>query len=1085
MNQSDYTMVAKGEEDTQAYGQGSAKSLEHTPGIGMFASNDTEGSDPTVYRPGSKVKEGDTPQAVAAYLERRLQNTNQDEESIKEALDKLMQHDIDGSAWLEMLGEPNTPAVDKIKLLNEELGITGVMIQMKLMADARVSFQAARESPNPSMGRGSMGVRELDHQAYNKGSEPRSRSETPTREESTDEVKWTKLQQDALGKRSDDCPTWKEKTDLPTSASNQRFGVGITSYATQFCTKLGEVLRRVFRGVEEKSELDELMEGASDFTYALDEKFGNKIYNGCSPKVQKMLLNESCRALKVQGPRAGRMSAVRILQTITNEVDHKSAVRAESLEEEMAQMKAVERGHLLAVRLVEIEEKFEELDKHGLMTSKASRCNLLNRMMKSLVNRKDLLMIICKPLMMCELRCPRDPVALMETLKMIARDLGDTDKGSQDHRQGDRKRTNSGWRERTQGGAYAVEMSERICFFDREGKDCERKDCALKHGSGSGKTCSDKEYLSNGMCSNFSTCADMHPWDANKHGPIDAKLGKPPPANSKYSPGVLKMSLKAISAMVAPANVSQQYEHVGSGDECVDSGDERIDSGDERVDSGDERVDSDEEKTYVTTRSGRHAAQVGNKHFREILAAQLTDIPEDELQAAVEDTDFTSSNASDTERSGDGDGASGEDSRQHSHMDIDTAFLQAGGYKFGGESAPMSGISDDGDDSSGEGSWRPSHVERTSEAFTSVSEASDLPGECESGGDADEAPVETRAQLVDLGWDQQEVEQWEHMQIHVDRAMERCKLGEELGTTASVSDGEAPGAHLLLDSGTFEHMFGTGVMHLVTNRRRVRPCPVKTASGTVWLSEKGDLQLARSTLFDGFVNPYMDTSLLSEGKMVLQENWGFNANSQGKLITEPSGAQYWAYRNGVLFYAPVEMMCSVEESEDARVSGGVQDYDQTAHGLETDNQQQLEFMMACSVMGMREHRKTHKGKVNEGPCVECITGKMQDKPARKGGSNKVRDLVTAGLDCMITTEEDCNGTSIDLNMVMVESRYGDVTHLTNKASATIAKAWKAMKNRVEALTDPGGKEQYKIQRVHTDQGTEFDGAMHGGGVGSR
>ena len=79
---------------------------------------------------------------------------------------------------------------------------------------------------------------------------------------------------------------------------------------------------------------------------------------------------------------------------------------------------------------------------------------------------------------------------------------------------------------------------------------------------------------------------------------------------------------------------------------------------------------------------------------------------------------------------------------------------------------------------------------------------------------------------------------------------------------------------VLIDGGTFNHMFGTGVSHLLINRRVVPAIPISTAGGMAWVNEKADLQIGEYLLHDGYVNPNMTTTLLSEGKQI-EADWTF------------------------------------------------------------------------------------------------------------------------------------------------------------------------------------------------------------------
>ena len=70
-------------------------------------------------------------------------------------------------------------------------------------------------------------------------------------------------------------------------------------------------------------------------------------------------------------------------------------------------------------------------------------------------------------------------------------------------------------------------------------------------------------------------------------------------------------------------------------------------------------------------------------------------------------------------------------------------------------------------------------------------------------------------------------------------------------------------AKVLLDGGTFSHMFGTGTHHLLVNRRKVTPVPVSTAGGIRTLDEQADPQIGSYRFRAGYVNPHMDTTLIS------------------------------------------------------------------------------------------------------------------------------------------------------------------------------------------------------------------------------
>ena len=59
---------------------------------------------------------------------------------------------------------------------------------------------------------------------------------------------------------------------------------------------------------------------------------------------------------------------------------------------------------------------------------------------------------------------------------------------------------------------------------------------------------------------------------------------------------------------------------------------------------------------------------------------------------------------------------------------------------------------------------------------------------------------------------------------------------------------------------------------------------------------------------DGFINPSNSTSLASEGKLCLIDGWDFHKNGDGLEFKWGSEAYKSAWRQGVLFYVPAEVM---------------------------------------------------------------------------------------------------------------------------------------------------------------------------------
>ena len=137
---------------------------------------------------------------------------------------------------------------------------------------------------------------------------------------------------------------------------------------------------------------------------------------------------------------------------------------------------------------------------------------------------------------------------------------------------------------------------------------------------------------------------------------------------------------------------------------------------------------------------------------------------------------------------------------------------------------------------------------------------------------------------------------------------ENIMMAEEASTRPSFEDISAvvsipDSAKVLIDGGTFAHMFGTGVVHLLQNRRKVAPKVIQTASGLAGVNEMADLMIGKYELRDGYVNPHMSTTLLCEG--ALQKlGWQFLGAGEEKAILSPQG-DFVAERHGNLHFWPV------------------------------------------------------------------------------------------------------------------------------------------------------------------------------------
>jgi hypothetical protein len=318
----------------------------------------------------------------------------------------------------------------------------------------------------------------------------------------------------------------------------------------------------------------------------------------------------------------------------------------------------------------------------------------------------------------------------------------------------------------------------------------------------------------------------------------------------------------------------------------------------------------------------------------------------------------------------------------------------------------------------------------------------------------------------------------------------------------------------LLDSGTFNHMFGTAVMPLVTNIREMEAYPVKTAGGIVYLREKGDLHIGPVHIIGGFVNPHMDTTLIAEGKMVVEGGWAIQADGKtGRVVRTPHG-DFQAQRHEFLYYLPDDIiqqelnsrhetapaggllsMCNEgacaqqrrEPDDDDGTPGPGEEPESVAAagtktadgggGGETTEVEQVENDQRGQEQILADQTGHRQCSIKD--CQTCLKSHMRAKYATKD-SQRITALETVNADIIDFSEEDNNGNRYTLDAVVLGSAFGAVANSSNKRAATILHKWNRIKYRLKALTDPGGKLGYEIQRLHTDPGSEFEGAMRDG-----
>jgi hypothetical protein len=516
-----------------------------------------------------EISPGKSTQEVADYLELRLGKTGEMDGVLARAIKIVIENDIDSDVWLGMIAEQSMTKKDKCQALTECFGIQGPISQAKLISDgdkavkqawqrdqareAELKGSAKREPAlNVTGSPGRLGVNDLS----NIESANKSRLSTDGAylfDKGSDEAFM-------MGKPSEGCPVWKSTAEhLPNTVENQKLGVGLTAFVGQFSTSLSTVYDSLFQGKTNKAEASIQMQGLTDFSWALDRKFGIRLYNSSGSEIQRHLRTAATRELTRDADNTKSLSAAQIIATIVEQVDHRSAEKATKMISDLSNLQPVLKPHLLEKRLEELQEKFDEMDRHGVVHPKEYKLIDLRKSYSKIVEELGINSKLYRNLIKCENNTPDDVNALMSALKDACFELVGVGAAAVD-KQGGRPpwRRPAAQGTTTQNGSFGAQQHQpekRICYFNREGKTCPSGDkCSNKHGIGSGKTCTNPIYVSTGICEFFNKCIHMHPWDTTKWGSIKDVLAKAPAfAQNKFgTTKSLEKSLDAVSAMMEP-----------------------------------------------------------------------------------------------------------------------------------------------------------------------------------------------------------------------------------------------------------------------------------------------------------------------------------------------------------------------------------------------------------------------------------------------------------------------------------------------------------------------------------------------------
>jgi len=469
--------------------------------------------------------------------------------------------------------------------------------------------------------------------------------------------------------------------------------------------------------------------------------------------------------------------------------------------------------------------------------------------------------------------------------------------------------------------------SNTMCFNYRESNKCSSDKCkqsGFKHTGRSGNKCSDESYLKTGLCSKFRECSDSHPWDYAKFGSLEDLKANLEGANGNGPQRARKRAVeaaigKSFSAQM-PCNWMQtpQLQQVNIHAD-IDEGDTDFDltsSSDsdqedllteflpmmmEELEEGApaegcyHASGAQHQPSNTTAAEGEWLGKLvkrsdgpadrlnrpnrGQIPFDELrqgcLDLQLVGIPADEIHAAIEDSDLSEDRSLTDD--------------PESHQDVSMAEEDS-----------------TGDDSeAGDNSFIAASSTSATESISS---------------DGDQDDFDWKSCLLDRGWDAERVRCWLEEQDAIRSAVDKRRRvlwdveALESGQIDEAS-GERPDVMCLIDSGTFRTMIGKNARHLACNVRAIKPYPVATAGGMIWLRYAADMVINDHVLRNCLVNDHLDITLISGGWLRTIEGWKFQSDQQGLLMTDPAGVATLAYTMGVLDYLPASMVPKLEVAQ--------------------------------------------------------------------------------------------------------------------------------------------------------------------------
>ena len=639
-------------------------------------------------------------------------------------------------------------------------------------------------------------------------------------------------------------PKMEKGAHMLTPMQLERVKVALSTFISPHVKEVAEMSVGLINNYE--LDITECINGLTAQQRKFEARLGAQLYADAPTCVQDLLLEDDKRTFQ------GAESFLQMIKSLSTRVNFRSEERTKALLKEYTVDNKPCTNPKALLGMVE-EFKIQ----HGVSARLCSmECGLLYRsaidhILSGLKDRTDMQSKLTIPLSMVEEQYPGDQQMYMDKLEEKARDLTLWKNTTQPDATPKItfKPTKTGGK-----GVYAVERTaaekaEIICMFNREGRPCrDGSKCAYNHDKATGQICTDEEYLKTGICSKFNQgCPHKHPFNTSKHGDKEELI--------KNTPQYAKKRFLNACNMVEPMDDEQ----------CVPCGNVTMSA--EQHLMLHQGAPGEETETHRDLRSGLRLNPEPKRLYK---------VDQEAIMAVLEGSDVSSIESGDDKSITD---TSGEEDDQ----------------SFDAEDGIEHDSSDDG--------WPTSDGTYSQSEDPSSEEVED---DAEQDGQLDEVH-QVATQLRDQGWAEDDIASWMRRDKDLSQALERVKFKNS--AMAVDADSEPP-VKIMFDGGTFDHMWGTELVQAgyVSNIHNVKPVPCRTASGFMWLSQKGDAVLNGVLMKDGFINPNNSTSLASEGKLCLIDGWDFHKNGDGLEFKWGDEAYKSAWRQGVLFYVPAEVM---------------------------------------------------------------------------------------------------------------------------------------------------------------------------------